>query len=215
MAASIGAGLMWCIAGGGNVSAARAQGNRAPGTVASFGSVDVQRILNEYRVRQQSTQEVETLRQNLSKSLQRLDQGGAAFLAEAKVRELARLYEKAGPTDDDKKRITALEGEATGLRDEVTRLENKATPNDQEKARLAELTNNQQRGRDTLQTLQQDYETRLQQRNGELLQKITTDVKAAIARVAQDKNVSVVFDAQVAVYTANDLTGDVIKQLNK
>jgi Skp family chaperone for outer membrane proteins len=201
---------------GAGTAAAFAQGNRGAAAAApSFASVDVQRLLSEYKVRQQSSQEVEGLRQNLSRALQRLDQGGAAFLGEAKLRELARLYEKASPTDDDRKRITALEGESAGLNDELTRLQNKAAPSDQEKARLAELSNSQQKGRDVLQTLQTDYEQRLQARNGELLQKITNDVKAAIAKVAQDKNVAVVFDAAVAVYTANDITGDVIKHLNR
>ena len=33
--------------------------------------------------------------------------------------------------------------------------------------------------------------------------------------VAKQKGLAVVFDAQVAIYTANDITDDVVKRLNK
>ena len=40
-------------------------------------------------------------------------------------------------------------------------------------------------------------------------------MKEAIAAVAQQRGLAVVFDSKLALYTANDVTDDVLKRLNK
>jgi Skp family chaperone for outer membrane proteins len=182
---------------------------------SGFASVEIQRVLSEYKGSQQAGQELESLRQGLTRSLERLDQGGAAFLPESELRDLANLYAKEKPADAEKTRISNLEQKASVMGDELTRLQNKATPTDPEKVRLAELAGLQQTGRTTLQTIQQEFQKRLSDREVEIRRKVANDVKAAIAKVAQEKNLAVVFDSQIAVYAANDITGDVVKQLNR
>lgn len=192
---------------------AQAQANKpAP---SGFGSVDLQRVFNEYKLKQTSSDQAQAFGQGKERVLQRLVDASAVFLPDAEGRELAGLYEKAAPSDAEKTRITALENKARGLSDELRGLQNVAAPNDQQKARLAELSGAQSKGRETFQTLQQNFRTQVEQLNAQLTQKIADDIKAAVARQAQEKNLAVVFDAVVAVYTANDITADVIKQLNK
>lgn len=193
------------------VKPACAQNAAAP----TFGSVDMARIVNEYKGRQQSVQELGTLQQALSGVLRRLDQGSGRFLTEAEMKELAALYEKPTPSDGEKQRIGALEQKGDLSQTTLRRLENIASPDDAQKKQLSDLTAAQQKGNEYLQALQGGFQQRLSVREGEIQQKISAQVKAAIAKVAQDKKISVVFPADVALYTANDLTSDVLKALNK
>lgn len=201
----------------GGVGAPRtfAQGNRPPAgdARAQFASVDLQKVFNEYKLRQTRSGEIQTLGQGLDRVLQQLST--VPLLSDAELKELAGLYEKPAPADAEKTRITALTTKAQTLSDEFGRLQNVAAPNDQQKARLSELTEARRRGGELMNTLQQEYQQRLSERQAQLSQEIQQNMRTAIAKVAADKGLAVVFDSAVAVYTANDITSDVVKQLNR
>lgn len=208
--------LLLAILGATLPMSAFAQNKPAAGGAISIGSVEVQRVFNEYKVTQTSRAEIDKLGGTLDKALSQLQSNSAAFLTDAEINELAKLYTKdTALTDADKNRVTELEGKARKAGDELRNLQNVAAPNPQQSARLTELTSGQQRGTNTLTGLQTEYQKRLQDRQ-EALTKTTLDaIKAMIVKVAQEKNLAVVFDSAVAIYTANDITNDVIKQLNK
>lgn len=194
---------------------AAAQPRPAPSTGGAFASVDVGRTLLEYKERQKSSDQVQALRQSLNRVLERLRDSSAVFLPEAEATELARIYEKPGPSDAEQKRAGELEARARSLSDELRGLQNVANPSDQQRQRLTELAAQQRKTNEALQTVQGGYEDRLQQMDRQLTQKIGEDVRAAVAKVARERNLSLVFDSQVALYASNDITADVLKQLNK
>ena len=86
---------------------------------------------------------------------------------------------------------------------------------DVEKKRMADLTAQQQKGDGVLKAVQETYSGRLQARREDLSNKYTSLIRNVVGKIAKDKGLTVVFDSQFALYTANDITTDVIKQLNK
>ena len=190
-----------------------AQTKGAADVRAAFGSIDLQKAFNDYKQKQQLSQDIQDYGANLDKVVRRLS--NSPFLSDVETRELGTLYEKATPTDADRQRIAALEKKVQDTSGEMTTLQNVTAPNDQQKARLTELTTLREKGAAVFQTVQQEYRQRLDARQAELSQKVTEAIRIAVAKVAQEKNLAVVFDSAVAIYSANDITADVIKQLNK
>jgi Skp family chaperone for outer membrane proteins len=193
---------------------ARAQKGAAAGPT-TFGSVDVGQILNESKARQRDVAELNDLVASLRGVMQQLQDGGARFLTDAQIKTLAGLYEKKNPTEGDKKAISDLEGQAAAKSADKRRLENTANPTDEQKKQYSDLTDAEQKGQQALKNLNDEFAKRVDARDVELSNKTVASIKSIIAKVAQDKGISVVFDSKVAIYTANDITADVIKQLNK
>lgn len=204
-------GTLLVSAAAGSGSAVWAQNNAA----ATFASVDMQRVLTESKARQQSAQEFGALQQNLQGVLRRLEQGSARFLSDAEIRDLVRLYENQKPTDADKKRIGDLEQKGDLAAAQLRRLEQIASPDDAQRKQFADLNQSQQKGAETLQTVLGDYQKRLGEREREIQTKLEANIRTAIAQVAKEKGIVVVFPSQVALYAANDITADVLKVLNK
>ncbi|MBC8101488.1 MAG: OmpH family outer membrane protein [Cytophagales bacterium] len=193
---------------------ARAQKTNTPAAPV-FASVDLQKCSQESKARQVSEDELRGMAQSLDRSLQRLAGSSSRFLTDVEVRELAALYEKPQPTEPDKKRAQELETKGDAGSAELSRLQQVATPSDADKKRFTELTEQQQRGDGVLQSVKETYSSRLQAKREELSMKYLAQIRETVAKVAKEKNFTVVFDAQFALYTANDITADVIKQLNK
>jgi Skp family chaperone for outer membrane proteins len=193
---------------------ARAQKGAAPAGT-TFGSVDVGQILNESKARQKDVAELNDLVAALRGVMTQLQDGGARFLTEDQIKTLAALYEKKSPAEADKKTISDLENQAAAKSADKRRLENTANPTDEQKKQYSDLTDAEQKGQQALKNLNDEFAKRVDARDVELSNKTVTSIKGIIAKVAQEKGISVVFDSKVAIYTANDLTADVIKQLNK
>ncbi|MDX1933591.1 MAG: OmpH family outer membrane protein [Capsulimonadales bacterium] len=197
----------------GLVSTARAQEkkNGAP----LFGHVDVAQVLNESKARQKDVAELTQMASGLNGVLESLQNVNARFLAEAEIKELAVLYEKANKTDADKKRITALEDSGNAKAARKRNLENTANPTDEQQQQFGQLRETEEKGLAVMKAINDDFSKRINARQVELNNKTVSEIKAVIAKIAQDKGLSAVFDSQVAIWTANDITQDVIKQINK
>ena len=196
-------------------SGAQAQDKKATPPPPAFGHVDVAQVLNESKARKRDTDELTQLATTLRTVLQDLQNANVRFLSEAEIKELATLYEKPTKTDVDKKRIAALEDSASAKNDRKRKLENTPTPTDEQQQQFGKLREAEEKGQATLKAINDDFARRVDVRQTELNNKTITDIKAVIAKIAQDKGLAVVFDSQVAIYTANDITQDVIKQVNK
>jgi Skp family chaperone for outer membrane proteins len=189
--------------------------NPTPPTPPVFGHVDVALVLNESKARQRDVAELTQMASTLRGVLQSLQDANARFLTEAEIRELGGLYEKATKTDADKKRITALEDSASAKAERKRKIENTASPTEDQQQQFGQLRDAEEKGQAVLKTINDDYSKRIDARQTELNNKTVTDIKAAIGKIAQDKGLSVVFDSAAAIWTANDITQDVIKQINK
>jgi Skp family chaperone for outer membrane proteins len=193
---------------------ARAQGTQ-PATGPKFGSVDVQRIMNESKARQRDGAELQQLVGSLREVMQKLQDSSARFLTEPEIKELAGLFEKKMPTEAEKKRISQLTDAAAIKSSTMRRLENTANATPEESKQLTDLTAAAQKGQEALKNLGGEFQRRLEAREVDLNNKTVTEIKTIIGKIAQEKGLVVVFDSAVAIYTANDITDDVIKQINK
>ena len=191
---------------------AHAQKNAAGPT---FGSVDVDQVLSESKTRQRDIADLNAMVAGLRDVMQRMQEVGGRFLADAEIKELAALYEKKPPAEADKKRLADLEAKAADKSGQKRKLENTATPTEEQKKQYADLNDAEQKGQTSLKNLNDDFSRRVDARNTELSNKTVLEIKGVIAKIAQEKGLSVVFDNKVAIYTANDITADVVKAINK
>lgn len=202
------------LAGGGLARPVRAQ-TTANDLRTLVGSADATRLLNEYKGKQAAEGETVAYARRLDQISGRLQTGGAVFLPESEMRDLATRLEKAQPSADDTARIAAIETKAQNLQAEFATLQNTITANDTQKARLAELTETRRKGLDSLGKLNAGYRQQIDDRRDTAGQKIVNEVRAAINKVARQKNLALVLDGSLALYSTNDITGDVLKELNK
>jgi Skp family chaperone for outer membrane proteins len=201
----------------GGVAAPRPAAAQATGADlrALVGSADSQRLLSEYKGRQAAEKDAIDYANRLNLIAGRLQNGGAVFLPETETRDLAGLLEKAQLTADDTKRVGALETKAQNLSAEMAQLQNTIEPNDAQKARLAELTEARRKGTEVFAKLTATYRQQIDDRRDRVGQKIVDEVRTAIVKVAKAKNLALVLDGSVALYAANDITADVLTELNK
>jgi len=182
---------------------------------ALVGSADSQKLLSEYKGRKAAEDDAGAFANRLNQIAGRLQNGGAVFLPEAEIRDLAGLLEKTQVTPDETKRIGALETKSQNLSAELAQLQNTISPNDAQKTRLAELTESRRKGVEVFTRLTATYRQQVDERRDKVGQKIVDEVRAAIVKVAKAKNLALVLDGSVALYAANDITADVLAELNK
>lgn len=181
----------------------------------AFGSVDSDQVLSESKARQQDIAVLNGMVQGLREVMQKVQESGGRFLSEAEIKEMADLYQKRTPTDAEKKRLTDLEAKAKEKSDLKRRIENTAAPTDEQKKQYADLNDLEQKSQGTLKNLNDDFSRTVNNKDIELSNKTILGIRQAVAKVAQEKGLAVVFDSKVAIYTANDITQDVIKAINK
>ena len=137
------------------------------------------------------------------------------MLDENEINELISLKTKDKPTDADSARIKVLTETERAKDDELKKLQEAKDINDQQKARLQELMNLQQKSKDMGNALTKDYDGQYQSKAVELQGKIDTDVRAAVAKVAETRGLTLVFDKAVVVYGGIDITDDVVARLDR
>lgn len=186
---------------------------RAADAAPAFGSVDQQKIQAGYNKRADLERSIQDINVRLSNQLKLIS--SSDMLSGAQQQELQTLLSKPDQSDADKARITALQAQSNKDAAELRALQQKADPNADDKARLSALTAQQQASHQALQALSESYNEQFKTEADKVTAQFTDSVKHAIAAVAKDKGLSIVFDSTVAVYTANDISDEVIKRLNK
>jgi len=186
---------------------AQAQGN--------FAIVDFRRCANESKFKAELDSKFAAMRKQLEDIFQKMKAANAFFLSVAEIKELAALYEKAQPNDTEKKRIETLQQIADQRAGAARRLENTANPTDEQKKELERLAQSQQDGAAALQAVGNEYQQRVEKQGGDYDVQLSAKVKEAVAEVAKQKNLTLVFDAAVVVYASADITPDVLKILQK
>jgi len=120
-------------------------------------------------------------------------------------------------TDVENAKVNELENKSSHDSQTLAALQQKppAQLTDADKGQLTALTSQHQSGTQALQAISDQYQDQFNAAQTKIQSDFTDQVKAAIAAVAKEKNLAVVFDANVAIYTSNDITDDVLKRLNK
>ncbi len=179
----------------------------------TFGSVDIQKLQTESTKKSKYDTELHALADRLNTAF--TQQAASIMLTKAEQTELGGLLSKTGQTDTDRTRIAVLQAQAVKSAQELTDLQQAKTPTPADTARIAALTSQYEAGKAALTDIGDGYQAQLKALQEKDNTEFTQNVKEAIAAVAQQKGLSVVFDSNLAVYTTNDITADVVKRINK
>ncbi|NUL81248.1 MAG: OmpH family outer membrane protein [Armatimonadetes bacterium] len=178
-----------------------------------FGVVDMAKVVNESSVAKKRLGELQELERKYNSVLQQMEQNILMTPDERKT-----YYETAmlpAPNDAQKKAMSDIMNSAKTRGDALTVLQNTATPSPEQTVRLNELTALATQGREQLRVLAEQLNQQLQ---GELQKgqdEVMTQVKAAIAAIAKERKLSVVFNSTGVVYADNDITDLVIQRVSK
>lgn len=206
----------WMILGALALTVAPVSARPAPDTPAGmpvFGSVDINKIQGQSARKARYDAELHTLADRLDTAFKL--QAASVMLSKAEQTELGTLLGKPNPSDPDRAHITALQTQATNAAHELADLQQKKDPSPADTSRMTTLTTQYETGKAALQEIGDQYQAQLKTLSDKDNTEFTVSVREAIASVAQQKGLSVVFTSDIAVYTANDITDDVVKRINK
>lgn len=185
----------------------------APSGNQQFGSVDINKVQAQSTKKTKYDADLHALADKLDYQFKQ--QAASVMLTQAEQTELGGLLGKANQSDNDRARITALQTQATNSAKQLADLQQKQNPTPADTATLASLTSQYQAGQQALQKIGDQYQVQIKTLSDKDNAEFTQSVREAISAVAQQKGLAVVFTADIAVYTANDITDDVVKRINK
>ena len=193
--------------------AAARPASAAPAGMPAFGSVDIQKLQTESSRKAKYDTDLHALADRLNTAF--TQQTSSIMLTKTEQVELGGLLSKTAPSDADRTRVLVLQNKATQAAKDLTDLQQAKAPTPADTARIASLTTQYDAGKAALQEIGDGYQTQLKALQEKDNTEFTQSVKEAISAVAQQKGLSVVFDSNIAVYTTNDITADVVKRINK
>lgn len=186
---------------------------QARGATGGFGMVDLKRVVDEYEQRKTMEGQLQQLRDQMRAKLQW--RANNLLLEDAEITEYENLSSLANPTDQQRQRLQAIEQKSQQLNQELSQLRQKNPPSEQEVQRINQLTAAENRNRENLARIQDDYEQQLNARRDEMINQMLQEIRKAVAAVAQEKGLAVVFDSTQVLFASNDITNDVIRRLNR
>jgi Skp family chaperone for outer membrane proteins len=176
-----------------------------------FGVVDFQKCTSESKVNQEAAVEFDKIGKSFREILDKLAQPGVAYLNKTEIGELQGLYEKPTPTDPEKKRTKELEDKADQQIGAMKRLESTNPLNEEQKKQIQALSEAQQAGMQVLQEIARTYQKKLEAKDVELTSRVNKSVREMVAKVAKEKNLTMVFGFDQVLYAQVDITEDVLK----
>jgi Skp family chaperone for outer membrane proteins len=185
----------------------------APTGMPLFGSVDLAKIQAQSSKKAKYDAELHALADRLNTAF--TQQAASIMLTKAEQTELGGLLSKANPNDIDRGRTAVLQAQAAKAAQELADLQQSKAPTPADTAKLASLTSQYETGKAALAEISDSYQAQLKSLNDKDSTEFTQSLREAIAAVAQQRGLAVVFTSDVAVYTANDITDDVVKRVNK
>lgn len=187
-----------------------AQARNAPG---GFGVVDLKRVVDEYEQRRVLESQLQQMRDQLRARLQW--RANNLLLEEAEITEYEQLSSITNPTEQQRQRMQQIEQKSQQLNRELSELRQKNPPSEQEVQRINQLTAIENRNRESLLQKQEQFEQELNTRREEMINQMLQEIRKAVAAVAQEKGLAVVFDSSFVLFASNDITSDVIRRLNR
>lgn len=207
--------MMLCITA--TMIGARGQDKNAGGL--RIATIDLQRLQSEYKQIDSFKKQVSQKQQALNDELQIWSQN--PFLTPQEQASLVTLKTKenspAGLTNAEKDQKKKLEDQSAGLNNEFNTLQQ--TPVGQiqpaQKARLESLIRmgNENDGR--IEARKKEVSDSVNKEGVSLAETAQKSMREALAKIAKDRGYSLVLSTEVAPYASDDVTSDVIKQLNK
>ena len=185
----------------------------AAGGAQTFGSVDIAKLQTDSSRKTKYDTELRALADRLDATFKA--QAQSLMLSAADQNQLGTLLNTPRPTVADQAQITALQTKAAQAQAQLTDLQQKKDPTPGDTAQLGVLTDLNNNGQKILSDIGAGYQAQLKKLSDDDNKAFTQIVKDAIAAAAKERGLSMVFTSDVAVYTTNDITDDVIKRINK
>jgi len=199
-----------------SLTGAHGQDKRDAGGL-KIANVNPGRLLNEYKFTKSADLELKKKQADIVTEMNSWDQH--RLLSEADQRALGVIAVKDSNHEvlipQDKTNKTKYEDSSKKLFDEYLALQTRQGATPAETDRLKELsrleTDNNKRIKDRQASAQEE----LQKQANDMRSKMDGDVRAAISKISKSKSLNVVFSSELALYCDNDITDDVLKELNK
>jgi Skp family chaperone for outer membrane proteins len=194
------------------LNAAKSVAATTPGAALIFASVDMAKVIAGYSKRATAEATFQAIQQQYQDVFK--TQSANAMLDEQDQQQLGTLLLLAdSATADQKQQIADLETKSSAASDQLATLQQKKDPTDSDNIQIQQLTQQQAAGKQALSDVGDSYQQKLDQQNQQLSAQIADDIRVAVAAVAKQDGISVVFDSSVAIYASVDLTQTVITKL--
>lgn len=183
-----------------------------------FATVDVEQAFNNYEKKKQLEAQLMSMYDQAKQKLQL--RGSNKLLTDVEFTEYANLKLKPNATDAEKKRTEELAALSKQREQEFQSLQQKPNPADTDKQRLSQLQDQLTKTDQSLKDDETKYDADLNKQRIDLSTQVMGDVNTAVAAVAKDKGVTMVFNKSIGepgfvIYSNFDITDDVLKKLNK
>lgn len=200
----------------GVVVAVNASGQAGKGQ-SVFGTVDVQRVTAEFKAMKLAQADLTAMQAKFQGRLARRDR--MPFLTEEEHTQLDTLYEKdaAARTAAETTQMKDLEDKGAKVTSEIEALRQKPEKDltDADRTRIKDAESQFLAAKNRFEAAKTDQETKLRDYGAANQEKLTKQFRASVAKIAEQKNVSIIFDSQVAIYAGTDITNQVLADLNK
>ena len=189
---------------------------QAQAQAQQFGIVDFQSCAAQSKLKKELDGQFDLYRRGMLGVFNKLKEGNAIFLNKQEMTELAAIYDKADKaTPAENTRAAEIQKKADQNAGTANRLATTNPLKPEEAKELERLSALQNEGVQLLNEIGADYERRIKDKGDGFEDQLEKAVKAAVKKVAQEKSLSMVFNSNVVIYAATDITEDVVKVLQK
>jgi Skp family chaperone for outer membrane proteins len=177
-----------------------------------FGVVNLGDVAERSKLGQREKKEFEALRTKYGALIQFLNTNKVA--AREDVQKIVDLWNKEKPTAAETQQLEGLKTKAQTQSEELRRLISVLNPSAEQQSRIRELSGMSQGTEDMLPQLDNMLGTAMQQRANAKQQDVLDKARAAVQKIGKRDGFTMVFENQVAVYGATDLTDEALKTMD-
>jgi Skp family chaperone for outer membrane proteins len=182
-------------------------------TSMEWGSVDLIKAATECKQGKAAIDEYQAKLQIYSEALNTWNNN--RFLKEEEFQTILKIKTDPKATPEQKVLIQKLIDQSAVIDQELADLQNKPKPSEYEKKRLLELTTRARNAETLIKNESGALKVELDNWSAKRRDDLIASCKVTVAQVAKKKSCSVIFLSTIAVYAKNDLTEDVILEMNK
>jgi hypothetical protein len=183
------------------------------GATQKFGTVDLAKVFNDSDFAKAQDANLKSMGQSRKATLDFLT--SYPSLSAADAQKFADLSTKAEPNAADKAELDRIRSAAVVTDQKFRDLQTKDKPTDADRVALADLNSRVKANQALAQKLNDDFTEEIRTQQEKLRADTLLKAKAAVADAAKKGDYSVILVQDVAPYSANDLTADALKAMNK
>ncbi len=177
-----------------------------------FGSIDMNRLIQESKMGQRNTTRLTNAFKNRQAVLAYIEDN--AILNMQQATRLRELGTKETLTEAEKQEQEKVKGEVAAAVKQYNELNGKANLTPQETNILTDYNQRIELMRSVLQQFGNEFQSEIQDLQTQVRDEERTKAREALNEVSKKQGYTVVFESQVAPFSANDVTDEAIKALD-